>query len=62
MSGVGRSVVFAKVELSTSSKTYGQEEHWALEQKKGFTSHLSVTIAGACPELVGGLYMCDLSC
>lgn len=61
MNAVGRSVGFAKVELSTSSKTYGQE-HWALEQKKGFTSHLSVRIAGACPELLGGLYMCDLSC
>lgn len=52
MSAVARSVRFAKVELSASSKTC--VESWALEQKKGFTSHLGVKIAGACPGVIEG--------
>jgi len=52
---------FLKVELSASSKTYGLESR-AMEQKKGFTSYLGVRTAGACPGVVGGFYMCGLSC
>lgn len=43
-------MVYAKIQLSTSSEAMGKS--LVLKQKEGFTSHLGVRIAGACP---GGL-------